>query len=77
MKAALARFRRTGEESEAREAVTAFRGLQLYFDTPMKGLWRDVLQSDGRFIEQPAPASSFYHIVCGLAELLTTAPSAH
>lgn len=75
MKAALARFRRTGAASEAQEAVAAFQGLRLYFDTPVKGLWRDVLTSDGRFIEQPAPASSFYHIVCGLAELMTTARS--
>jgi mannose-6-phosphate isomerase len=75
MKAALARFRRTGAESEALEAVAAFQGLRLYFDTPVKGLWRDVLKNDGRFVEQPAPASSFYHIVCGLAELITTAQS--
>jgi mannose/cellobiose epimerase-like protein (N-acyl-D-glucosamine 2-epimerase family) len=73
MKAALARFRRTGEESEAREAIAAFQGLRLYFDTPVKGLWRDMMQSDGIFVEQPAPASSFYHIVGSLAELMTTA----
>ncbi|HTV30618.1 MAG TPA: AGE family epimerase/isomerase [Xanthobacteraceae bacterium] len=72
MKAALARFRRTGAECEAQEAVAGFRGLRKYFDTPVKGLWRDVLKSAGRFVEQPAPASSFYHIVCGLAELIDT-----
>jgi mannose-6-phosphate isomerase len=73
MKAALARFRRTKDADEAREAVAAFAGLKRYFDTPIKGLWRDVMRSDGSFADQPAPASSFYHIVCGIAELVTTA----
>jgi mannose-6-phosphate isomerase len=72
MKAALAGFRRTGDKGEAHEAVSAFLGLQLYFDVCVKGLWRDVLSADGSFIEQPAPASSFYHIICGISELLSS-----
>jgi mannose/cellobiose epimerase-like protein (N-acyl-D-glucosamine 2-epimerase family) len=73
MKAALARFRRTRDMGEAREAVAAFAGLQRYFDTPVEGLWRDVMRRDGSFVDQAAPASSFYHIVCGIADLIATA----
>jgi len=40
-----------------------------FLDTPIAGLWRDKMRSDGTFVEEPAPASSFYHIVCAVAEL--------
>jgi mannose/cellobiose epimerase-like protein (N-acyl-D-glucosamine 2-epimerase family) len=33
------------------------------------GLWRDKLDENGTFRAEPAPASSFYHIVCAIAEL--------
>lgn len=72
LKAALARFRRTGFAGEQEEALLALRGLWRYFETPLKGSWRDVSKPDGAFVDQPAPASSFYHIVCALSELLTT-----
>ncbi len=51
-----------------REAQTAAQGLRHYLETPVAGLWRDKLQSDGIFIDEPAPASSFYHIICALAD---------
>jgi mannose-6-phosphate isomerase len=44
-------------------------GLLKYFDTPVEGLWRDKLQADGSFVDEAAPASSFYHIVCAILEL--------
>jgi len=72
LKVAVARFRRTHHADERYETAIALKGLQLYFDVPIAGLWRDVLRADGEFAQQPAPASSFYHIVCGLSELLTT-----
>ena len=53
----------------AEEAVAAARGLQLYLDAAPPGLWRDRLGPDGRFVEEPSPASSLYHIVCAAAEL--------
>ncbi|HMN44058.1 MAG TPA: AGE family epimerase/isomerase [Povalibacter sp.] len=49
--------------------AAAARGLLKYLDTPRRGLWRDKLNVDGTFVEEPAPASSFYHIVCAIAEL--------
>lgn len=51
------------------QAADAARGLWRYLETPTPGLWRDRLLPDGGFVEQPAPASSFYHIVGGILEL--------
>ena len=51
------------------EAVAAIEGLEKYFATPLAGLWRDKMKPDGAFVDEPAPASSFYHIVCAIAEL--------
>ena len=58
------------------EANSAVAGLEKYLDVPVKGLWRDKLEPDGRFIEEPAPASSFYHIICAIAELTGSQPTA-
>lgn len=44
-------------------------GLFRYFGTPIRGLWRDRLNRDGTFVQEPAPASSFYHIVCAVLEV--------
>jgi mannose/cellobiose epimerase-like protein (N-acyl-D-glucosamine 2-epimerase family) len=53
----------TGQPRYAEAAGTAVRSLMKYLDTPTRGLWRDTMDLHGAFIEQPAPASSFYHIV--------------
>lgn len=50
----------------ARQAVKA---LNLFLDAPLAGLWRDKLRPDGSFVEEPAPTSSFYHILCAVYEL--------
>ena len=60
-----------GEERQrylgsARRAV---RALDLFLDTSLVGLWRDKLLQDGSFIEEAAPTSSFYHILCAIYEL--------
>jgi mannose/cellobiose epimerase-like protein (N-acyl-D-glucosamine 2-epimerase family) len=57
----LARYR-----SMAREATET---LMSYLDTPTRGLWRDRLDAWGSFIEEPAPASSLYHLVAAVLEL--------
>jgi len=66
LKAALA----VGEPAEALAAAAA---LAKYLDTPARGAWRDKLLADGRFVDEPAPASSFYHIVVAVLELLAAA----
>jgi mannose-6-phosphate isomerase len=40
-----------------------------YLDTPTPGLWRDTMDERGAFVEQLAPASSFYHIVSAALQL--------
>jgi mannose/cellobiose epimerase-like protein (N-acyl-D-glucosamine 2-epimerase family) len=75
LKAALARYRRTGSENEKVEAAAAYRGLVRYFETPRRGTWRDELKADGTWMEESAPGSSLYHITCALAELIDTASS--
>jgi len=51
------------------EAVSAAEALWSYLETPVPGLWRDKLLPSGAFVEEPAPASSFYHIVCAIAAM--------
>lgn len=51
------------------DALAAANGLKLYLETPAAGVWFDKLRPDGDFAAEPAPASSFYHIICALMEL--------
>lgn len=52
------------------DAIAAAKALELFLDVPVRGLWRDKLQGDGTWIGEPAPASSFYHIIDALRVLL-------
>jgi mannose/cellobiose epimerase-like protein (N-acyl-D-glucosamine 2-epimerase family) len=69
LKAALRMAAMTGDARYWSMALAAARGLRRYFDTAVRGLWYDRLTVDGKFVQQPAPASSFYHIVCAIGEL--------
>jgi mannose-6-phosphate isomerase len=51
------------------QALRAARGLAQYLDTPARGAWRDKLRADGTFVEEPAPATSFYHLMVAILEL--------
>jgi mannose/cellobiose epimerase-like protein (N-acyl-D-glucosamine 2-epimerase family) len=66
----------SGAQYEAM-ALEAAETLVTYLDTPMRGLWRDRLDPSGAFIEEPAPASSLYHLVGAVLELshLTERPA--
>lgn len=64
---AAARF---GDESAA---VRAHAGLRRYLDVPVRGLWRDKLGADDRFVQEPAPASSLYHLTGAVVELAARA----
>lgn len=59
----------TGERREAAiaSALRAGQALQAYLDVPVQGLWRDKWLEDGSFVDEPAPASSLYHIVCAIS----------
>lgn len=51
-------------------ACQAADSLALYTRPVRPGLWLDVMQGDGSLRLEPAPASSFYHLVCAISELL-------
>jgi mannose-6-phosphate isomerase len=55
-----------GDEAQA---LRAAGGLAQYLDTPARGAWRDKLKADGAFVEEPAPATSFYHLMAAILEL--------
>lgn len=65
LKAALAFKAHIGEEP----ALAAARALAAYLQTPAAGVWRDRLRPDGAFVDEPAPASSLYHITGAVATL--------
>lgn len=52
------------------DAAASLRAVWRYL-TP-EGLWRDKLLADDQFIDEPAPASSFYHISAAWAQLAAT-----
>jgi mannose-6-phosphate isomerase len=43
--------------------------LQRYLATPIPGLWYDRIDVNGRIVDEPAPASTFYHLVVAVSEL--------
>ena len=49
-------------------ATRALRTLREYLKVPTRGLWRDMMNADGSFVTEPAPASSLYHIVAAARE---------
>lgn len=69
IKAAAKAAEATGEQKYWEMAAAGAEGLLAYLRTPVPGLWRDKYQPDGTFVEEPAPASSFYHIVLAIWEL--------
>ena len=52
-------------------AARSARGLRRYFDHPVAGSWWEHLGQDGRphDLQEPARASSLYHITCAISEL--------
>lgn len=69
IKAGILLAQMTGDPEALRGVVEGIEGLKKYLDVPIKGLWYDRMQPDGTFIDEPAPASSFYHIICAIVEL--------
>lgn len=51
------------------KVADAASGLKSFLDVPIKGLWKDRIKEDGTFIDEAAPASSLYHIVCSIEEM--------
>lgn len=60
------------EEREAAlgHATEAAAGLRRFLtDVAIPGLWHERMDSTGRFKQEPSPASSLYHLVCGISEM--------
>jgi len=57
----------TADQSRWSAAEQAIEGLRPYIED--SGLWRDQMNAAGEFVEEAAPASSFYHIVGAILEL--------
>ncbi|MDE2410463.1 MAG: AGE family epimerase/isomerase [Sphingomonadales bacterium] len=71
LKCAVARYRRLGGEDRKLEILQAYSGLSAYLDTATPGTWYDRWEADGSWVAEAAPASSFYHIMGGISELLS------
>lgn len=59
---------------EPEEALGAANCLKTYLQTPALGAWRDKMRLDGTFIEEPAPATSLYHILAACRVLFEISP---
>ena len=57
-------------------AAQAVDALMLYARADVRGAWFDRMTADGALIDEPAPASSLYHIVCAACVLADHAPDA-
>lgn len=55
-----------GAADEARAALVRLH--RHYLNHPVKGGWYDQFDAEGRSFVEPIPASSFYHILCAIAE---------
>lgn len=69
LKAAALAARLTGEARFVTIAADAAQALLRYLDTPVPGLWRDRIDAHGNVVDEPAPASSFYHLVAAVSEI--------
>ena len=69
LKAAAIAARLTGEAKYFTMAVAAADGLLRYLDSPTPGLWYDRIDAQGNLVDEPAPASTFYHLVAAIAEI--------
>ena len=65
LKAAL----RLGRADDALQAALA---LARFLDTPVRGLWRERMRPDGGFLDEPAPATSLYHLAGAILALRHT-----
>ncbi|HWA61312.1 MAG TPA: AGE family epimerase/isomerase [Caulobacteraceae bacterium] len=69
LKANVLAARLTGDPGCWAAAEAACETLRRYLDVPVAGLWRDRMLADGGFVDEPAPASSFYHLILAFQEL--------
>jgi len=69
LKAAALAARLTGEAKYFAMAASAADSLQRYLATPIPGLWYDRIDVNDKIVDEPAPTSTFYHLVVAVAEI--------
>ena len=74
LKAALLAAALTGDQRYWSMAEAAAMSWVPYLGTSVPGLWLDVRLPDGEFVDAPAPASTFYHLVGGIVALNQALP---
>ena len=62
-------FARSAAEAEI---AGAWAAIELYLATAVPGLWYDCMREDGTIVDEPAPASTFYHLAVSIDELVRT-----
>ncbi len=55
------------------DQVAAANSLRRYLETPRAGTWHDKMRLDGTFLDEPSPATSFYHVLCASTYLFRAA----
>ena len=75
LKAAALAARLTGDAKYLAIAASAAEGITRYLATPIPGLWYDRIDVAGKLVDEPAPASTFYHLVVAVAEISALARS--
>ena len=55
------------------DQVAAANSLRRYLETPQPGTWHDKMRPDGTFLDEPSPATSFYHVLCASTYLFRAA----
>jgi len=71
VKLAQAAKTQTEKDAAVEKVLEASEGLELYLSTDMVGLYRDRMKANGDFEIEPAPASTLYHIICAIDEVLS------
>jgi mannose/cellobiose epimerase-like protein (N-acyl-D-glucosamine 2-epimerase family) len=74
LKAALLAAALTGDQRYWSMAEAAALSWVPYLGTSVPGLWLDVRLPNGEFVDAPAPASTFYHLVGGIVALNQALP---
>jgi mannose/cellobiose epimerase-like protein (N-acyl-D-glucosamine 2-epimerase family) len=69
LKASLLAAALTGEPRYRSMAEAAAMSWSSYLSTSVPGLWRDLRLPGGEFVDSPAPASTFYHLVGAIMAL--------
>ena len=74
LKAAILLAKRGQQSRHWLAAASAATSLCKFLEVRTPGLWHDRLAADGQFVPSRVPASTFYHIVSAVTELVIACP---